>query len=64
LDWLQHFKVALDTAKGLPFLHEAGILYRDIKSLNVLLDEQYKAKRTDFGLSTVKTETKSHTMTT
>lgn len=33
------------------FLHNAGIIYRDLKSENILLDENYHVKLTDFGLS-------------
>lgn len=33
------------------FLHNAGIIYRDLKSENILLDEQYHVKLADFGLS-------------
>jgi len=64
LEWPTRFKIAVDIAKGLSYLHHENILHRDIKSLNVLLDENYKAKLTDFGLSKVKAETKSHTMAT
>jgi serine/threonine protein kinase len=49
--------IALDIAKGLAFLHMSKILHRDLKSLNVLIDEHYRAKLTDFGLSQVKVET-------
>lgn len=33
------------------FLHNAGIVYRDLKSENILLDNDYHIKLTDFGLS-------------
>jgi uncharacterized serine/threonine-protein kinase SgK494 len=33
------------------FLHNAGIIYRDLKSENILLDENFHVKLTDFGLS-------------
>jgi uncharacterized serine/threonine-protein kinase SgK494 len=33
------------------FLHNAGIIYRDLKSENILLDENFHIKLTDFGLS-------------
>lgn len=59
LDWNIRIKIATDMACGLAFLHQEKILHRDIKSLNVLLDEQYKAKLTDFGLSKIKGETRT-----
>ncbi len=63
LDWSTRYKMSLDMACGLAFLHAENILHRDLKSLNVLLDEHYHAKLTDFGLSKVKTETKTTTKT-
>lgn len=61
LDWGVRMRIAIDMVSGLAFLHSKGILHRDIKSLNVLLDEHDKAKLTDFGLSRVKNATKSRT---
>ncbi len=61
LDWSTRYKMTLDIACGLAFLHAENILHRDLKSLNVLLDEHYHAKLTDFGLSKVKTETRTTT---
>lgn len=58
LDWSIRIRIAIDMASGLAFLHEERILHRDIKSLNVLLDESYRAKLADFGLAKVKTEVK------
>ena len=52
--------IALDMSKGVAFLHHESILHRDLKSLNVLLDKTYQTKLTEFGLSKVKMETKSH----
>jgi len=59
LGWEQKYQIGLDVAKGLSYLHGQKILHRDLKSLNVLLDAHYRAKLTDFGLSTVRKESQS-----
>lgn len=64
LDWSIRIRIAIDIASGIAFLHQEHILHRDIKSLNVLLDASYGAKLTDFGLSKVKSESKSQSMAT
>lgn len=46
--------IALDVARGIEFLHSRGIIHRDLKSLNVLLDENKRAKICDFGLVRMK----------
>jgi ankyrin repeat protein len=53
LTWQQRWKFALDIGQGLCFLHEQGVLHHDLKSPNVLLDENKRAKISDFGLSKV-----------
>ena len=53
------FRIAIDIFKGLAYLHAEKILHRDLKSLNVLLDQDYHAKITDFGLAKIKLETSS-----
>ncbi len=54
----QCYRLASDMAIGLSYLHQQGILHRDLKSLNVLLWREYhgewRAKLSDFGLSTLK----------
>ncbi|CAN1294427.1 G-type lectin S-receptor-like serine/threonine-protein kinase SD2-5 [Linum perenne] len=54
LDWNTRFNIALGTAKGLAYLHEeceVKIVHCDIKPQNVLLDENFTAKVSDFGLA-------------
>ncbi|XP_047327093.1 probable serine/threonine-protein kinase PBL10 [Impatiens glandulifera] len=53
LSWSLRMKVALGAAKGLAFLHseEAKVIYRDFKTSNILLDSDYNAKLSDFGLA-------------
>ena len=59
LPWSIRFQIALDTAWGLKDLHGYSILHRDLKSLNILLDDRLRAKLADFGLAKVKQETSS-----
>jgi len=56
LSWATRLQMGLDIAHGLNYLHHQGIVHRDLKSLNVLLDGELHAKLTDFGLSKVKQE--------
>ncbi|PON69352.1 Serine/threonine protein kinase [Parasponia andersonii] len=54
LDWQTRKKIILDIAKGLAYLHEdcrQKIIHLDIKPHNILLDEHFSAKVSDFGLS-------------
>eukprot|EP00257_Ricinus_communis_P022261 XP_015581941.1 serine/threonine-protein kinase PCRK1 isoform X1 [Ricinus communis] len=54
LPWAARVKVAQDAAQGLAYLHEEmdfQIIFRDFKSSNILLDDQWNAKLSDFGLA-------------
>ncbi|KAD3641025.1 hypothetical protein E3N88_30248 [Mikania micrantha] len=54
LPWATRMKIALGAAKGLAFLHEEAerpVIYRDFKTSNILLDADYNAKLSDFGLA-------------
>ncbi|XP_004500141.1 probable serine/threonine-protein kinase PBL23 [Cicer arietinum] len=54
LDWQTRMKIAEGAAKGLEYLHEEAnppVIYRDFKASNILLDENYNPKLSDFGLA-------------
>lgn len=53
LPWPVRMKVAIGAARGLSFLHdsESQVIYRDVKASNILLDSDFNAKLSDFGLA-------------
>ncbi|BAF26439.1 serine/threonine-protein kinase RIPK [Oryza sativa Japonica Group] len=53
LPWSTRLKIAIGAARGLAFLHEAAkpVIYRDFKTSNILLNSDYEAKLSDFGLA-------------
>ncbi|KAI4330649.1 hypothetical protein MLD38_028917 [Melastoma candidum] len=54
LSWIMRVQIALDTARGLEYIHEHTknhYVHRDIKTSNILLDGSFRAKISDFGLA-------------
>lgn len=54
LSWIMRVQIALDAARGLEYIHEhtkTHYVHRDIKTSNILLDNTFRAKISDFGLA-------------
>ncbi|ETV90944.1 TKL protein kinase [Aphanomyces invadans] len=50
-DWNDKLQIATDVVDGLLYLHSMGIIHRDLKARNVLLNHKLRAKLTDFGIA-------------
>ncbi|KAI8558259.1 hypothetical protein RHMOL_Rhmol04G0076800 [Rhododendron molle] len=54
LPWSTRVQIALDSARGLEYIHEHTVpvyIHRDIKTANILIDKNFRAKVADFGLT-------------
>ncbi|KAG0235943.1 hypothetical protein BGW42_004398 [Actinomortierella wolfii] len=54
LDWQDKTRLAHEIARGLEYIHQEGVLHRDLKSANVLLTKHMEAKLADFGLARIR----------
>ncbi|XP_054475277.1 interleukin-1 receptor-associated kinase 4 isoform X2 [Anoplopoma fimbria] len=64
LSWRQRSLIAEGTANGLEYLHSNHHIHRDVKSANILLDEKFVSKISDFGLTRASAKRTSTTMMT
>ncbi|KAF9428841.1 hypothetical protein BGZ94_000789 [Podila epigama] len=59
LTWSERYRLSIEIAKGLEFLHKSGFHHRDLHSGNILLDDKRTALICDFGLSRSSSKTQT-----
>jgi interleukin-1 receptor-associated kinase 4 len=63
LDMHRRLSILKDVAKGIDYLHKNNFIHRDIKSANILLNEQFEAKLGDYGITKLLSENCTHAFT-
>ncbi|KAK4260799.1 hypothetical protein QN277_003870 [Acacia crassicarpa] len=63
LPWSVRMRIATETANALSYLHACGVIHRDVKSSNLLLDHHFCVKVADFGISRLFPKLVSHVST-
>jgi serine/threonine protein kinase len=60
ISWKTRYQIGIDVGVGITYLHGQDKVHCDLKSMNVLLDNNHRAKITDFGLSRTKSENSTY----